>query len=76
VTPVLDSKILQHASVTIPMGGRDVDAYLGRLLAQHPAFQDLADGQAPEPALLTACKETMQPDRVTYKGRAVPRCCC
>ncbi|KAI9208297.1 actin family [Polychytrium aggregatum] len=57
ITPVIDNVVVRHASITLDLGGSDIDQYLLSLLREDPQVaQDY--GHAPDLKLARAIKES------------------
>jgi actin-related protein len=77
ITPIVDCKIVRHAAISIPVGGREVDAQLLRLLEARPLppppapYASWRAAAAADPLLLARCKEAITPAGTTLGGHAV-----
>ncbi|TPX61369.1 hypothetical protein PhCBS80983_g01161 [Powellomyces hirtus] len=58
VTPIIDNNIIRYAHKTIPLGGRDIELYLKRLLQEDPVFMSELAGADLTDELVRHIKET------------------
>ncbi|KAI8592567.1 actin family [Geranomyces variabilis] len=73
VTPIIDNLIVRYAHKTIPLGGRDVELYLKRLLLADSVFMsELGDAELSDD-LVRAIKENVCESTMDRRANLVPQ---
>ncbi|KAJ3172816.1 hypothetical protein HDU87_007818 [Geranomyces variabilis] len=73
ITPIIDNSIVRYAHKTIPLGGRDVEMYLKRLLLADSVFMgELGDVELSDD-LVRAIKENVCESTMDRRANLVPQ---